>query len=148
MFLLSGQLIQQLFDCPLCLAKALSSELSLRAVHSLCELWICRLYRLSSSPGRVERLLTPHSHPSIPLPPFPSVLFTLCSTVAVPPRRHSRPPRSWQPPQIGRWKPSPWKQQEVLQLVRTGADDGLVVGIFYAVDKAGEWRYDYMWLGP
>ena len=69
-FVLSGKLIQQLFDYPLCLAKALSSKLSLRAVHCLCELWICRLYRLSSSPGRVERLLTPQSHPYIPLSLF------------------------------------------------------------------------------
>lgn len=69
MFVLSGKLIQQLFDYPFCLARTLSTKLSLRAVHCLCELWICRLYRLSSSPGRAERLLTPHSHPSIPLPP-------------------------------------------------------------------------------
>ncbi|KAK2822475.1 hypothetical protein Q5P01_022540 [Channa striata] len=62
------KLIQQLFDYPRCLATVLSTKLSPRAVCCLCELGICRLYRLSSSPGRVERLLTPHSHPSVRLP--------------------------------------------------------------------------------
>lgn len=70
-----------------------------------CELWICRLYGLSSRPGRLQRLLTLHSHPSIlvpPSPPPPGVLFTPCRPAAVPPRRHSRPPRPWR---IGQWRP-------------------------------------------
>lgn len=68
--------------------------------------------------------------PSSFIPPSPSVLFTLGSPVAVPPRRHSRPPRSWQQPQIGQSQLSPW-EQEVLLWVGSGADGGLVVGIFF-----------------
>lgn len=65
-----------------------------------------------------QKLLTLHSHPSVPpsIPLSPSVLFTRCSPAAVPPRRHSRPPRSWRPPRIGQWRPSPWEWQgEVLE---------------------------------
>lgn len=49
----------------------LSSKLRLWAAHCLCALWIWRLYRLSSSPGGAETLLTPHSHPSIPFSSIP-----------------------------------------------------------------------------
>lgn len=99
-FLLSGKLIQQIFDYPLCLAKALSPKLSLRAVHCLCELWIFGLYRAFLFPGHGgEAADSTFSslYPSSSIPPSPSVLFTLCSPAAVPPRRHSRPPRPWRP---------------------------------------------------
>ncbi len=57
-------------------------------------------------------------YPSSSIPPSPSVLFTLCSPAAVPPRRHSRPPRSWRSPRIGQWRHSPWEQrEEVLEWV-------------------------------
>ena len=144
--MLSGKLIQQLFDYPLCLAKALSTKLSLRAVHCLCELWICRLYRLSSSPGRVERLLTPHSHPSIPssIPPSPSVLFILCSPCG---RATSETLQTTKVLAVA----SDWSVMALTMGTtrercwsgwRSGTDGGLVVGIFYAVDQARGWRYD------
>lgn len=57
-------------------------------------------------------------YPFSSIPPSPSVLFTLCSPVAIPPRRLSRPPRPWRPPWIGWWRPSPWELQgEVLEWV-------------------------------
>lgn len=65
-------------------------------------------------------------YPSSSIPPSPSVLFTLCSPAAVPPRRHSRPPRSWRPPQIGRWRPSPWEQRVEVQ------------------EWVGEWRWRWL----
>lgn len=88
--------------------------------------------------------------PSSSIPPSPSVLFTLCSPAAVPPRRHSRPPRPWRPPRASQSRRSPWERREVLPWVGSGADGGLAVGIFFFVfcsTQAGEWTYDYMWPG-
>lgn len=145
-FLLSGILIQQLFDYPLCLAKALSTKLSLRAVHCLCELWICRLYRLSSSPGRAERLLTPHSHPSIPFPPslHPPV-SCLLSAALRPCHLGDSPDHQGPGGRLGLVGDGPHhgnNGERCWSGWRSGVDSGLVVGIFYAVDQARAWRYD------
>ncbi|KAI9544647.1 hypothetical protein NQZ68_001520 [Dissostichus eleginoides] len=75
-------------------------------------------------------------YPSSSIPPSPSVLFTLCRPAAVPPQRHSRPPRSWRTLGID--------QGTALTMGTTGGDGGGVVltvawwwGSFYAVDRAG-----------
>lgn len=146
-FVLSGKLIQQLFDYPLCLAKALSTKLNLRAVHCLCELWICRLYRLSSSPGRAERLLTPHSHPSIPLPPSLHPPVSCLLSAALRPC-HLRDTPDHQGPG-GRLRlvsdgPRPGNNGERYWTGwGSGADGGLVVGIFLC---CGSGRRVKVWL--
>lgn len=145
----AGLLILQLFEYSLCLAKALSTKLNLRAVHSLCELWICRLCRLSSSPGRAERLLTPHSHPSIPFPPSLHPPVSCLLSAALWPYHLGDSPDHQGPggllglvgdgPHHGNCRERCWSGWG------SGTDSGLVVGIFHAADQARGWRYDYMW---
>lgn len=83
-------------------------------------------------------------YPSSSILPSPSVLFTLCSPAAVPPRRHSRPPRSWRPPQIGQWRPSLWEHRvEVQEWVGEWRWHWLTSGDFFLLRyQAGGWRYD------
>lgn len=96
--------IQQWFDA-LCLAKALSSELRLRAVHRLQALNL-QAFQAFLLPGPTAEAADStfsslHPHSSIPLLP-PASCLRPAGPAAVPPRRHSRPPR---PCQIGQWQP-------------------------------------------
>ena len=140
----AGKLIQQLFDYPFCLARALSTKLSLRAVHCLCELWICRLYRLSSSPGRAERLLTPQSHPYIPLSFFLHPSIPQCPVYSLQPcgRATSETLQTTKAlAAASDWPgdgPHHGNNGERCRSGRgSGADGGLVVGIFSAVEGEG-----------
>lgn len=146
--MLSWKLIQQLFDYPLCLAKALSTKLSLRAVHCLCELWICRLYRLSSSLGRVERLLTPHSHPSIPLPPsFHPPVSCLLFAALWPCHLGDTPDHQGPGSSLGLAGDGPHHGNNGKRCWcgwGSGADGGLVVGIFFLC--CGPFRRVKVWL--
>eukprot|EP00064_Thunnus_orientalis_P006698 superscaffoldBa00000711_g6716 len=92
--------------------------------------------------GRAERLLTPHSHPSIPssIPPSPSVLFTLCSPCG---RATSETLQTTKVLAVASdWPVTAFTMGTTRERCwsgwGSGADGGLVVGIFYAVDQARE----------